>query len=522
MRSSLASLVVASVVTAATVTSTAFAQPTLTPRSALASQSLATKAAATNYVTNVNPTFSCTGPVHAQAITLWERVARPYIAGLIDEGLRKGGDVYVLYDTQEKLQSFVDMTRRCRDVRQIEEITVTLSPVFPALQCSPATGVCAWICRGGPVCTPANQLLGNEVVLVSSQFLGLLGAVATDIVENVRVRDRTPEERAFLNNAASAMATQVNRWLSQSYFTDVAWRSSITPAYVKDAGSKYFFLDKDLWYMTSLSNLAELREAGVTFNTDGSRAFRALQDKDRQIASLFNLFLDRVTLINAPNGLRAEIDRGYWREFADDKYARYDGDSSPMLCRRGPNGKPQQVLRVPAKASYMDPDVGWDISHARRLVPALASFVRNRENLEKVFGYSNRNFHPIVLRQAFANQIVDKIWNHDSGHPLFSNFWDGSNGWYRVGYENGTGQCQAGMPPYDLAWSIPTGGYLEWGDINPTIRALGERLYQLTYAQDTESRSFVARFYREFAAGGEAGNTSSNVWRLSMLSSLIG
>lgn len=528
MRSSLASLV-ALIVVAATAACTVLAEPTPMPRSAeaakaVAAESVATEFAATDHTADANPTFSCTGPVHAQAVTLWERVTRPHIAGLLENGLRKGGNVYVLYDAQEKLQSFVEMTRRCRDVRQIEEITVTLSPVFPALQCSPATGVCAWICRGGPVCTPANRLLGKEVVLVSSQFLGLLGAVATDIVENVPVRDRTPAEKAFLSNATSAIATQVNRWLSQSYFAGVARRSGITPADVKDGGSEYFFLDIDLWYMTSLSNLAELREAGFPLNTDmdGSRAFRALQDKDRQIASLFNLFLNRVALLNSSNGRRAEIDRGYWRKYSDGRYARYAGATAPMVCRTGAHGKRQLVLQMQATPSYIDPDVGWDVSHARRLVPALATFERNRANLHKVFGYSNGRFDPAALKRAFADQVATKIWNHDSLYPLFSNYWDGSNGWYRVGYENGTGECQAGAPPYDLGWSIPTGGYLEWSDVNPTLRALGERLYALTNAQDARSRAFVGKFYREFAARPETGNTSSDVWRLTMLSSLVG
>ena len=140
----------------------------------------------------------------------------------------------------------------------------------------------------------------------------------------------------------------------------------------------------------------------------------------------------------------------------------------------------------------------------------------------KVFGYSNRRFDPAALRRAFANQVAAKIWNHDGLYPLFSNYWDGSNRWYRVGYENGTGECQAGTPPYDLGWSIPTGGYLEWSDVNPTIRALGKRLYEQTNAQDARSRAFVGKFYRQFAARPETGNTSSDVWRLTMLSSLIG
>lgn len=467
--------------------------------------------------------FSCTGNVHARVIAIWQHVARPYFAQQIDVGLNRIHEVYVLYNVQEEAQDFVEMTRRCKDGREIDQLAATLEPAFHSLQPLPGLPhVQGWVCSGGHTCTSANHLLGTEVQLVSAQFLGLIGAVATDIVENVPEPDRTPAERTFLTSAATAMAIQVNHWLSPSYFQHTAQRMSMKPADDKTGSSSYFFEDRDLWFMTTLSDLSELHQADVDFTPAATEAFQGLQAKDPGIASLFNLFLKRLTLIPVPDGLRAEIDRGFARNLAEYRYARYSAAESPVRCRKEPSGRLQSTLQVPPQPLYRDPAVGWDTSHARRLVPALSTFVRNSRNIRATFDYSNPDFDPIELQRAFAAQLVGKIWSKNSQYPLFTNFWDGNNGWYRAGYDNGTGACASGTPPWGLSWSVPTGGYLAWGTFDGALRAIGERLYQLLYAKDAKSREFIDRYYPQIAAQGPSGAAMSNtLWRFTMLSSLV-
>ncbi|WP_139201691.1 hypothetical protein [Rhodanobacter glycinis] len=469
-----------------------------------------------------SPDFSCTGTVHAQAIGLWEHALRGYYGNQISSGLNKEGNVYVLYNTQEELQPFVEMTRRCKDRQQIAELVDALSPVFASLRPLPdAPGTRGWVCTGGSTCTPANHLLGKEVQLCSAQFLGLLGAVATDIVETIPTSQRTAAEKAFVVNAATAMATQVDNWLSPTYFKSVAARTRMTSADAKDGQSTYFFQDRDLWFMTILSDLAELHETGVKMEGAGRQAFQSLQTKHSQIAGIFNLFLTRITLFNTSGDQRAEIDRGYWRNYADSKYAAYNALTSPVSCHQNIFGVMQKTYRVKSKAAYVDSSIGWDLSHARRLVPALASFVRNRTNLTKVFDYSNPSFNPSKLQRAFANQIVDKVWNKDRQHPLFSNFWDGSNGWYRAGYSNGTDQCRPGQAPYSLAWSYPTGGYPQWGEFNETLRSLNLQIYRLLDGADTKKSTFVDKYYSRLQMP-KTPDAAQEIWSLTFLSSLVG
>ncbi|MBS0457782.1 MAG: hypothetical protein JSS44_10685 [Proteobacteria bacterium] len=464
--------------------------------------------------------FTCTGPVHAQAIQLWERSARPYVTQQLQNGLNKSGNVYVLYYTQEELQSFVEMTRRCKDLQQIDELASTLNMSFAALRPLPddptSTG---WVCTGGSTCTTTNKLLGKEVPLCSMQFLGLIGAIATNIVENVRPDRRTPAESAFLENASSTMALQVNRWLSPDYSAWVDDRLHMTPTSVKDGSAKYFYQDKDLWLKTALSDLAELQQASVNMGTAGAAALKQLQSKRDLIAKMFSLFLKRTTIESSVYGPRATLDKGYWRLYTDNRYARYNDTASPVSCNKDDQGRMIKSLRVQSTPDYIDVDMSWDISHARRLVPALDTFVRNKANITKVFGYSSNAFDPVMLQRAFANQIVDTIWNKDRTHPLFSNFWDGQNGWYRVGYDNGTGECRSGEAPYSLAWSFPTGSYPQWGAFDSTIRTLGRQLYQLV--SSPEAAPFIDRYYPQLKPSSTPKEIR-DIWMLTLASSLIG
>lgn len=472
---------------------------------------------------SVQTDFSCSGPVHKQALNLWEQTARPYFSTQISNSLNKMGDVYVLYNTQEEMQSFVEMTRRCKDTQQVDELAATLNPAFASLHPLPdGTAVEGWICTGGGTCTRANKLLGTEVQLCSAQFLGLLGAVATDIVETVPASKRTENEKSFLVNATSAMAAQVNHWFTPAYFATVAKRMQMTPADAKDGSSAYFFEDRDLWFMTTLSDLSELHEAGVQMNSAGTQAFHELQSKSPQIATLFNLFLERTAVAQTTSGPLADIDRGFERNYVDHKYAAYSGAASPVQCQKNGYGKMVKMQRVQAAATYIDPNVGWDISHARRLVPALDTFVRNKTNIAKVFNYTNARFDPLQFQHAFANQVVEKIWNKDSDQPLFGNYWDGSNGWYRSGYDNGTGSCVEGSPPFSLTWSFPTGGYPKWGAFNSTIKKLGIQLYQLLNTNSPNSNSFVNKYYFQVVKNGKVTTPIQNVWLLSFVSSIVG
>ena len=465
--------------------------------------------------------FSKDGDIHDQVIHSWNTYYRNYFASEIKRRLFQENDVYVLYDVQiGGLQSFVEMTRRCKDRQQIAELVDLLSPTFTALQpISNADNSTGWICNGGNTCTAYN-FIGKEVPLCSVQFLGLLGALATNISENIPSHQRTTAEKAFLSNTFNTMAVQLNRWFTAGYFTSVNKRLAMTSDDMKDGSSRYFFSDRDLWYLTVLSDLSELQQSGIQpVAEDGKIAFEDLQNKKDGIQKIFDLFLARTFLTQFSKGIRAEIDKGFWKYYFDNRYAKYTGAVSPVSWEKDSDGKGKMNIQVKWDSAYLAQNVSWDISHSRRLVPALETFVRNRENIKKVWGYDNPAFDPVAIREAYANQIVEKIWNGNMDRPLFSNFWSGDNGWYRVAYANQTGRQFVGYPPYGLNTSMPDGGYPLWGAFQPTLRNIFKSIFELSQSNDPTAKSFISQNYRGLYSGGS--NTSKPILSLSFLSDLV-
>lgn len=469
------------------------------------------------------PDFSKNGEIHDRVIHLWDTYYRNYFASEIERRLFRDGDVYVLYDVQiGGLQSFVEMTRRCRDTRQIAELADMLMPVFSVLKpVSDADSSKGWICTGGNICT-AYGFIGKEVPLCSVQFLGLVGALATSISENIPARQQTTAQKAFVSNAFNTMAVQLNRWLTTGYFDSVGRRLHTTSADIKDGSSRSFFSDRDLWYLTVLSDLSELQRSGIRpAGADGEKAFDDLQQKKEGIQKTFDLFLARTVLSGSPKGPRADLDQGFWRYYFDNRYAGYTGDLSPVGWEKGGDGKPEMKIQVKWDSTYIAQNAGWDISHSRRLVPALETFVRNRENIKALWGYDNPAFDPVALRSSFANQLTEKIWNGDMQYPLFSNFWSGDNGWYRVAYANQTGRQFAGYPPYGLTISIADGGYPVWGAFNPTLRSIFRNIFDRSLSDDAAAKSFISKHYQGLIRKNPDNTYKIPITDLSFLSDLV-
>ena len=467
--------------------------------------------------------FSKNGEIHDEVIDSWKTYYLDYFTSQIKKRLFQDGDVYVLYDVQiGGLQSFVEMTRRCKDTEQIAELVALLSPVFSLLKpVSSADNSTGWICSGGSICT-AYGFIGKEVPLCSVQFLGLLGALATNVSENIPPDQRTMAEKSFLSKAFNTMAIQLNRWFSAGYFRSVDKRLQITAADLKDGNSEHFFSDKDLWYLTVLSDLSELRQSATQpASDDGKKAFEDLQNKKDGIKKIFDLFLARTFLSPSSQGQRAEIDKGFWKYYFDNRYAGYTGMNAPVTWEKGSDGKAEMNTQVKWDSTYLAQDVAWDISHSRRLVPAFETFVRNRQNIKAVWGYDNPAFDPVALRQAYANQVVEKIWNGNINYPLFSNFWSGDNGWYRVAYANQTGRQFVGYPPFGMNTSMPKGGYPVWGAFNSTLRIIFKNIFELTQSDDATATSFMSRYYQGLSGKKPNDASERRIQDLSFLSDLV-
>lgn len=402
------------------------------------------------------------------------------------------------------------------------ELVNLLSPVFTALKPIPGNNSSTgWICSGGNICT-AYGFIGREVPLCSVQFLGLAGALATSISENIPLRQQTLAQQTFLKETFNTMSIQLDRWLTAGYFSSVNKRLTVTVADVKGRNSHYFFTDLDLWFLTVLADLSELHLSGVQPATgDGKKAFEALQNKKDNIQKIFNLFLARTVLTQSLNGKRAEIDKGFWKYHFDNRYAGYTNATSPVSWAQDSNGESKMQTLVTWDSSYLAQNAGWDISHSRRLVPALETLARNRENIKKVWGYNHPAFDPAAIREAYANQIAEKIWNGNMDYPLFSNFWSGENGWYRVAYASQIGRQFAGYPPYGLSTSIPDGGYAVWGAFQSTLNTIFRNIFELSQKEDAAAKAFITKHYPGLSNNGSNNLSVKSTQSLAFLSDMV-
>lgn len=167
----------------------------------------------------------------------------------------------------------------------------------------------------------------------------------------------------------------------------------------------------------------------------------------------------------------ADFDNGTRDDHPDYIFSGYDN----------PNNFPSQNNISPSK------NVGWDLSHARRFVNVFNTLFQTKEYLELDFPGEN-------IIKMFANQFAYKIFNRDFEYPLFSNFFDGTNGWYRVEYSK---RKNFGYGPNDLSITALTGGILFWSYFNNDLRKIGNSLYALLHTSDPQKRNFLNQHYEK-------------------------
>lgn len=421
-------------------------------------------------------TFECGGKVEAEVWGLWDKEAKNYLdTRFLKDRLLKQGDVYALYDFQIYTHNIVSMARRCLRKSRLVEVAKLIEVAYGALEPdAQSSHGRKWICRGGAICNEKNKLLNTEVMLDSVQFLGLASSVANSLA--LSGKPLSSEEDFFIRNTVKIVTEHMLRWGDDAAINQLRKISKATPHDVTKGSSELFFTDKPLWMISIYAELAGILQS------NGFRGLEEIPAVDRErlsrhLSALLQFFSARVSIHHNPNSRignvdLADIDRGYWRLFADNRYAGYEKEEAPVVCLPLEKDKAKftTAVRVSADSVPLRQDIGWDISHARRLVNALDAMDRNRKAIALTFSISEFQLPSSGLTEAFANTLVAVVWNGDTAKPLFSNYWSGANGWYRVAYDsNGAGQCITGYPPYGISDSFLSGGYITWAKFIPSI-----------------------------------------------------
>jgi len=441
--------------------------------------------------------FECGGTVEAEVWSLWDTNVRDHMRkNLLQDRLLKQGDVYALYDFQIYMHNMVSMARRCDRESRLLEISQLVRVAYDNL-------------TPGSLSDPGrrwfNSKTRGEVILCSVQFLGLASSIANSLaVSSTPLKN---EEKVFVRDTVQIVIEHLLRWGDEASIRSIQKISAAKPEDVKDGSHTLFFTDKSLWQLAIYAELAGILQnkdrQNLGFDEISTEKKARLQ---KHLNALMSFFLARVSIRRDPNSRfgsveLADLDRGFLRLHADMRYAGYDKTEKPVerIASAHDKMKFEMKINVPADKVPVREDTGWDISHARRLVHALDALGRNRNAMKSIFILQEQQLPPVALPSAFANTLVAIVWNGDTLKPLFSNFWSGANGWYRVAYDSGTGQIREGTPPYGLTDSFPTGGYIAWAEYHPVIGSLGQQIYNLINSPKGETDPFIVTYYRKFS-----------------------
>ncbi|MGD0546659.1 MAG: hypothetical protein ABR991_02385 [Terracidiphilus sp.] len=238
--------------------------------------------------------------------------------------------------------------------------------------------------------------------------------------------------------------------------------------------------DIDLWLLSSAAEVL-----GAHANDPGNVVL-----SDEQAAKLkqalrvgVSFFQTKRTLLTGTKDFKGRVVRSA-------SYFNGDYDGLPEMRGTAVTGKEfPAALVAPAR-----PGASWDIAHMYRVAVFLRTLYENRKATELSFPV----YGDIEL---VVNQYLYKVFNGDYRRPLFHNNFDGSDGWFRVGY-NGSGYGQPPSAYCDMKDSkrlcMAPGSIIGWSElsfVNPDLRRLEEALIGMAFDESVDTRAFADRYY---------------------------
>jgi len=341
--------------------------------------------------------------------------------------------------------------------------------------------------------------VGQEVILDSSQYLYLLSDVVSIIVD-IEKDKRTPMMREALNKFIPLLVEHYQRWIfnKPGPFQVRGWGCCYNGEYVPSGMNHYDFVNKKMYYRlgnrTSPAYCNSVRDldmwiiAGVTnvlavykkeknlvpiTPEEYRRLLNYVQLGSKLIESRFSD--TRLKDLKGKYVTGTLFQRGTGETFPDYEFAGYTGQEFPKTT-------PINKLR------YRQKGVAWDLSHSRRFVHVFETLSENKDIL-------GLNFPTKDHMVKMANQLNYATFNLDFKKPLFSNFMDGTNGWYRINYADRKG---FGYGPSDMSIAVLIGGYGFWSIYSSDTQKIFTALSDMLKSKDPEVRKHVINHYETY------------------------
>jgi hypothetical protein len=336
--------------------------------------------------------------------------------------------------------------------------------------------------------------IGDESILSSSQFLYLLSD-AVHIIADIRKEKRTPIMKDALNKFIPLLIENYDRWLYSATgpFQVHGWGCRFDGKPVP-VGMNHIELlnrkldrklgngespsycnavtDIDMWIIAGVANLLAVhrKESLPMAPAEYTKFIDYVRVGVKLLESRF-----RDTALKNFDGQPATgtiFDAGVWDEHPDHEFAGYSGQDFTKISA-------EEKLR------YRGKNLGWDVSHARRFVHVFETLLMSRDVLKLDFPTRD---HMVKM----ANQLVYGTFNRDFKKPLFANYMDGTNGWYRAGF---SGRPGFGYGPSDLSMSVLEGGFGFWSRYSVDVQRVFVALMDMLKSKDPEIRRHVAEHY---------------------------
>jgi hypothetical protein len=314
----------------------------------------------------------------------------------------------------------------------------------------------------------------RECDLCNSQFFHPVARLIR-IIATLPLAKRTPAMQNFVSWYAPVVTHDHLLRLLWGSNGDVIHNIQNTPNYISD---------RDLWLIAAAAEMLGANSDDpdlVPLSTnDKSQLQQAVQITTKVLQAQYRTFYPDIQNFQGTVVGGVSYFNGEWTNLPSYAYSGYDGQAFP----------------VPSDAR-IQPNASWDISHFYR-VPI---FFRALYDNKKAIAVS---YPSITEVQLLINQLMYRTFQGNLNLPLFNNYFDGSNGWFEVGFHG----PNFGYPPAqycNMLLTLPfdehclnAGAVQGWGLIaffSPDLTNLEHSLATLAWSQDANQIVFRSRYY---------------------------
>ena len=165
--------------------------------------------------------------------------------------------------------------------------------------------------------------------------------------------------------------------------------------------------------------------------------------------------------------------------------------------------------------------MGWDISHARRLVPLFDAVERNGSQALCTFCLPAGLLSSGLVRAAYANQMADVIWTRIVSIYCFLTF--GVALMVVIAWPIWQGIVHAELVVLPLGWHqpFPKGSFITWNFYKLLLGDLGASFFLLGGSTRPSIQKYVSKYYSQFSVYDDAPGLRQYE-KLQFWSSLIG